>query len=52
MAEGDNMFPTDSTRDRSVLKHGQRKMINDMFENKVKFNSKFFNGIFLLDFIR
>lgn len=51
MAEGDNLFPTDSTRDRSVLKHGQKKIINDMFENKLKFNCKFFNRVFYFIFI-
>lgn len=48
MAEGDNMFPTDSARDRSALKHDWKKMINDItFENNVKFSSKFFNRIFI-----
>lgn len=49
MAEGDNTFPTDSARDRSVLKHDWKKMINDIiFENNLnlKFSIKFFNTLF------
>lgn len=50
MAEGDNRFPTDSARDRSVLKHDWKKMIYDIiFENNlvIKFCIEFFNIPFI-----
>lgn len=49
MAEGDNTFPTDSARARSVLKHDWKKMINDIiFENNlnIKVSITFYNKIF------
>lgn len=53
MAGGDNKFLTDSARDRSVLEHDWKKMINDIiFETSIKFSILFFNWLFLsLDFI-